>query len=169
MARIETGTLLYLVYDTSMDDPTPKLHTITVVRGGEKRIKIASSWVTGYHLEFTVGDDGLLYPLKLSRTPEAAFRRFIALRERSLDLARGTIKRSTLDLEIVRDLILENHPGMGAVLREIKSVTVLDDSESETIYRCKECGVDCASACSLHPRAGVNVYKPGDKAAGSRW
>lgn len=24
---------------------------------------------------------------------------------------------------------------------------------------CRECGVECASACSQHPRAGVNTYK----------
>lgn len=34
-----------------------------------------------------------------------------------------------------------------------------DEWELVTTYYCRECGVECASACSQHPRAGVNTYR----------
>lgn len=35
----------------------------------------------------------------------------------------------------------------------------VDEYELVTVNVCRECGVECASACSQHPRAGVNTYK----------
>lgn len=172
--RIDAGTKLYIVTDTDMIDESPKLHEILVKQGGEKRIKIQSHHALRYRCDFFIdAATGDLVPPVLSRTPEAAFRRYIIVRERDLELARGTLQRVTRQLEQVRDLILEHHPGMSGPLHEIKSVPVLDDPPvdefEETIYRCKECGVDCASACSLHPHAGVNIYPPGSRAAGPEY
>lgn len=33
------------------------------------------------------------------------------------------------------------------------------DEEDDVRYFCKECGVECGSACSQHPTAGVNTYR----------
>ncbi len=35
------------------------------------------------------------------------------------------------------------------------------DADDKSYNTCKECGVEVGSACSLHPRAGVQTYRRG--------
>lgn len=112
MPWVTTGQawILYLVGDTSFEDDTPRLYEILVKQGGEKRIRVGTlNAVLGTHrTEYVVKPDGTLVPPILSRTPEEAFARYIALRERAIELAHGTIKRCERQLAKVRVLYMKH-------------------------------------------------------------